>query len=234
MNRHVLVTGASSGIGRAIARQLLKQGHHVIGVCRDIGKFKLKHEHFSALAIDLSQLADLPEKLRLLQKQYPAIDAVVFCAGSGRFASLEEFSYTQIQAIINLNLTSQMMLTRAMLPALKKRPMADLVFIGSEAALSGSRKGSIYCASKFGLRGFTQALREECSKANVRVSLINPGMVKTAFFKSLNFAPGDAASNYILPEEVAEAVNYILRARVGITIDEINLNPANQVIKFKE
>ena len=112
--------------------------------------------------------------------------------------------------------------------------LADLIFIGSEAALVGSRKGSIYCASKFALRGFSQALRDECAKSSVRVSLINPGMVKTDFFQTLTFKPGEHESQHLLAEDVADAVSYIINARKGIIIDEINLNPANNVIQFKK
>ena len=65
---------------------------------------------------------------------------------------------------------------------MKKIGKGDVIFIGSEAALNGSRKGTIYCASKFALRGFAQALRDECSKSSIRVTIINPGMVKTGFF----------------------------------------------------
>ncbi len=125
-------------------------------------------------------------------------------------------------------------MTKALLPALKRKTNSDLIFIGSEAALKGSRKGAIYCASKFAIRGFTQALREECGKSNVRVCLINPGMVKTAFFDELAFEPGDHESNAILPEDVAVAVSYVLGSRMQMVIDEINLSPLNKVVKFKK
>jgi len=152
----------------------------------------------------------------------------------GQFGSVEEFSYTQIEDLIALNFTSQAFLTRALLPALKRKARSDLIFIGSEAALKGSRKGAVYCASKFAVRGFTQALREECGKSNVRVCLINPGMVKTAFFEALAFEPGDDDSNFIEPEDVAEAVSYVLQSRAQIVVDEINLSPLNKVVKFKK
>lgn len=234
IKRNVLVTGAGSGIGRAVARNLLQQGHHVIGMSRDCGKFTRHMEGFSSVQLDLSQLNDLPQKLRELEQTFPEIDAVVFCAGMGQFGSVEEFSYTQIEALMTINFTSQAFLTRALLPSLKRKEHSDLIFIGSEAALKGSRKGAVYCASKFAIRGFTQALREECGKSNVRVCLINPGMVKTAFFEQLSFEHGDDESNAILPEDVAEAVSYVLNSRAQIVIDEINLSPLNKVVKFKK
>ncbi|MFA6164045.1 MAG: SDR family oxidoreductase [Methylobacter sp.] len=234
IKRNVLVTGASSGIGRAIAGNLLQQGHHVIGISRDGGKFIRNMDNFSPVQLDLSQLNDLPQKLRELGHAFPEIDAVVFCAGMGQFGSVEEFSYDQIEGLMTINFTSQAFLTRALLPALKRKARSDLIFIGSEAALKGSRKGAVYCASKFAVRGFTQALREECGKSNVRVCLINPGMVKTAFFEQLSFEPGDDESNFIEPEDVAEAVSYVLNSRAQIVVDEINLSPLNKVVKFKK
>lgn len=234
VKRTILVTGASSGIGRAIARNLLQQGHHVLGVSRDCSKFVRKMANFTEIQLDLSELKQLPQKLGGLMKAFPDIDAVVFAAGMGQFGSVEEFSYPQIETVMTVNFTSQVFLARALLPSLKRKNTSDLIFIGSEAALKGSRKGAVYCASKFAVRGFTQALREECSKSNVRVCLINPGMVKTAFFDKLSFEPGDDESNAILPEDVAEAVSYILNSRAQIVIDEINLNPLNKVVKFKK
>jgi 3-hydroxy acid dehydrogenase/malonic semialdehyde reductase len=234
IKRTVLVTGASSGIGRAIAQNLLLQGHTVIGVSRDCRKFTRQMDNFSSVQLDLSQLNDIPHKIRQLQQMFPEIDAIVFSAGMGQFGSVEEFSYPQIEALMTINFTSQVFLTKALLPALKRKANSDLIFIGSEAALKGSRKGAVYCASKFAMRGFTQALRDECGKSNVRVCLINPGMVKTAFFEYLNFEPGDHESNTILPEDVAAAVSYVLASRAQIVIDEINLSPLNKVVKFKK
>lgn len=234
IKRTILVTGASSGIGRAIARNLLQQGHHVLGVSRDSSKFIRHMNNFTPVQLDLSRLIDIPQKIRELEQAFPEIDAAVFCAGRGQFGSVEEFSYAQIEDLMTLNFTSQAFLVKALLPALKRKNHGDLIFIGSEAALKGSRKGAMYCASKFAVRGFTQALREECGKSNVRVCLINPGMVKTAFFESLSFEPGNELSNFITPEDVAEAVSYALNSQAQIVIDEINLSPLNKVVKFKK
>ncbi len=233
ITRTVLVTGASSGIGKAITEKLLHLGHRVIGISRDLKRLSYEAGQFSGIEIDLSNLQKLPEKIKALKKQYPEIDAVIFSAGIGQFGSLEEFSYSQIELLLTTNFTSQAFLAKGLISGLKKKPYSDLVFIGSEAALKGTQKGTIYCASKFALRGFTQALREECGKSNVRVSLINPGMVKTAFFDPLSFEPGEASNQHLLAGDVADAVCYILNARPGIVIDEINLNPANRVVKAK-
>ncbi len=233
INRTILVTGASSGIGRAVTLNLLAQGHTVIGISRRTLILAEPSERFIPISLDLSALTVLPDQLRDIQKRYPDIDAILFCAGAGQFGSIEEFSYAQIEAIMTLNFTSPVFLTKAMLPHLKRKAHSDLIYIGSEAALKGSRKGSVYCASKFALRGFTQALREECGTSNVRVSLINPGMVNTPFFDTLNFEPGEHETNSISAEAVAEAVSYVLNSPSNMVIDEINLSPLNKVVKFK-
>lgn len=227
-----LVTGASSGIGRAICERLLEDGHTVAGIARDFSKFSKQHPDFHPVTLDLAALDALPDALGELSKRFASIDGLVCCAGRGQFGSLEEFSYDQIRALMDLNFTSQAYAARAFLPGMKQRHRGDIVFIGSEAALSGGRKGAIYSASKFALRGLAQALREECAKSGVRVSIINPGMVKTDFFKSLNFSHGEDTDNYVLPEDVAAAAAMILAARPGTVFDEINLSPLKKVVHF--
>jgi 3-hydroxy acid dehydrogenase / malonic semialdehyde reductase len=158
----------------------------------------------------------------------------VLNAGQGRFGSLEEFSYRQIREMVELNLLQHIYIARALTPRLKRVGRGDLVFIGSEAALNGGRKGAVYSACKFALRGLAQSLRDECSQSGVRVSLINPGMVDTAFYDDLDFAPGEAPENHLRAEDVAETVAMVLGAHPGTVFDEINLNPLKKVIRFKK
>ena len=183
----VLVTGASSGIGRAVSTLLLEQGYRVTGLARDFSKFPCHDRHFSAIPMDLSDLDNLPAQLDRIIGKEPVIDGVVCCAGSGRFGSLEEFSCTQIRNLLDLNLTSQICLVRTLLPGMKQRGSGNIIFMGSEAALSGGKRGAIYSAAKFGLRGLAQALRQECAASGLRISIVNPGMVNTGFFDELDF-----------------------------------------------
>jgi len=232
--KKILITGASSGIGCASTRLLINEGHTVIGLARDFTKNPIESDRFIPISIDFSEIDNLPNQLSEINKAHPDINAVVCCAGRGQFGSLEEFSYSQIRELMDLNFLSQAYVSRCFLPTLKKQGAGNLIFIGSEAALEGSRKGSIYCASKFALRGLAQSLREECAHSGIHVSIINPGMVKTTFFDDLDFAPGEDEQNFIEPEDVANNISMILNSRCGTNIDELNLSPLKKVIQFKK
>ena len=232
--KKVIVTGASSGIGLAVTKSLLKDGYQVIGVSRSVDSTTLEHDHFEACSLNLEDIDELPAQVNQLAKQHPDTRSIVFCAGKGQFGCLEEFSFEQIRSLMDLNFLSQAYLAKAFLPLFKKRNNGDLIFVGSESALKGSRKGAIYCASKFAVRGMAQALREECSRNNVRVTVINPGMVNSAFFDQLDFEPGEDPENYLVPDDVAQAVSYILDSRDLINLDEINLSPLKHVVQKKQ
>jgi NADP-dependent 3-hydroxy acid dehydrogenase YdfG len=105
--------------------------------------------------------------------------------------------------------------------------------MGSESALVGGKQGTIYSASKFALRGMAQSLRDECSRNGVRVTVINPGMVKSPFFNTLGFEPGHHDENFIIPEDIANAVQMVLSSRKETVFDEINLSPLKKVIHHK-
>lgn len=231
--RKVVVTGASAGIGRAICLRLLQDGHRVVGLARDFRKFGSKKDRFHPVEVDLSDLESLPGSLKELAREHDDVDALVCNAGRGQFGSLEEFSYRQIRSLVDLNFTSQAYVARAFLPRMKERRRGDILFMGSEAALSGGRRGAVYSASKSALRGFAQTLRDECARSRVRVCLINPGMVRTGFFDDLHFSPGDEDVNAVLPEEVADVVAMVLSSRPGTVFDEIDLSPLKKVLKFK-
>lgn len=231
--KNILVTGSSSGIGKAITEQLIKAGYHVIGIARRASSLKYCKSHYTAFDQDLSSLDDLPSFLKNLTLQFPVIEGIVFNAAVGQFGKFEEFSYRQIQSAFELNLMSHLFLARAYVPLMKKQRKGSLIFIGSEAALQGKSQGTLYCAAKFAMRGFTQALREECRKSHIRVCLINPGAVLTPFFDALHFKPKDEDSAYCHPQEVASLIVQQLNTRSSFVLEEINLAPIHPKIEKK-
>jgi NADP-dependent 3-hydroxy acid dehydrogenase YdfG len=231
--RKILVTGASRGIGAAIARRLLRDGHEIVAIGRDFSAWRPFPEGLEAVQLDLMDLSGLPHRLGEVARSHPEVDGLVLNAGYGRFGSLEEFSYQQIREMVDTNLVQHIYIARTFLPRMKKLKHGDLIVIGSEAALSGGKRGAVYSACKFALRGLAQSLRQECSSSGIRVCLINPGMVATEFFQHLDFAPGNDPLQHLRPEDVAQAVHMALAAHPGTVFDEINLQPLKQVIQFK-
>lgn len=227
----VLITGASSGIGLATTKLLLAQGYRVIGISRRDISADLDHENYQSLSIDLAKLDKLESALQKRLKT-ESIDCLIHAAGQGHFGSIEQFSVQQIDESIRLNLSSAMVICRSLLPPMRHRRQGQMVFIGSESALNAGNKGALYSAAKFGLRGFSQALRADCARDGIRISLINPGMVRSPFFDQLSFAPGRDAENAIEVGDIADTIWQILRSSSNIVVDEVNLSPRVKSIDF--
>ena len=229
----VLVTGSSSGIGYEITSKLLDLGAKVIGIARNHDKSNLENKNYTTYNCDVGVHDKLETILKQILKNHPQINCLISNAGYGDFGPLENFSTLQVNNFLATNLTSHLIITKLLLPHFKRNKMGDIIFIGSEAGLLGAKNGSLYCTTKFGLRGFTESLSKDVSKKNIRVSIINPGMVRTDFFENLNFEPGNDEENVISIKDVSSTVAYILTLSRNTVVDEINLSPSNKVINFK-
>ena len=229
----VLVTGSSSGIGYEITSNLLDLGAKVIGIARNHDKSNLENKNYTTYNCDVSVHDKLETILKQILKNHPQINCLISNAGYGNFGPLENYSKIQINEFFSANLTSHLVITKHLLPHFKRNKMGDIIFIGSEAGLSGAKNGSLYCTAKFGLKGFSEALSKDVANNNLRVSIINPGMVRTDFFNNLNFEPGDSKENTISLRDISSTVTYILGLSRNTIVDEINLSPSKKAIKFK-
>ena len=229
----VLVTGSSSGLGYEITLKLLGLGAKVIGIARNHDRSKLENKNYTTYKCDVSAHQKLEILLKQILKKHPQINCFISNAGFGDFGPLENFSTLQIKNFIATNLTSHIVMTKLLLPHFKRIKIGDIIFIGSEAGLLGAKNGSLYCTAKFGLRGFSEALSKDVANKNIRVSIINPGMIRTNFFENLNFEPGNDEENAINIKDVSSTVAYILDLSRNTIVDEINLSPLKKAIKFK-
>lgn len=239
-NQTFVVTGGSSGIGRAVVARLLARGARVYALARNIQTLTVAPEHAARIHLWPCDLADftaaeatLDRLMRALRASVEPYAGAVLCHGYGDFAALEQFSRQRIERLINTNLTSTILLCRRLLPPLKQQRRGDVVMIGSTAARQGSQQGAVYCASKFGLRGLAQALRAECASSGVRIAIVNPGMVRSPFYDRLAFAPGEARAQYLTSDEVAAMIETIIGLPAGAVIDELNLSPQTHVVRAK-
>ena len=227
-----VVTGSSSGIGKAVCELLLKANYKVVGIARDHSKFTPNDNNYFPYEVDLKDQSQTTNVAKALLKAHPEATVLVSNAGQGSFNPIENFSTSQIKDFLDLNLISHILLSQIFVRHLKARSGGNIIFLGSEAGLTGKRKATLYSTAKFGLRGFSQALSDEVRANNIRVSLINPGLVRTPFFDLLRFRPGDEQTHAIEAEDVAQVVMTILSSRSQTIMDEINMSPAKNVIKF--
>ena len=182
-NSVALITGGSSGIGRAIAQSLVSSGARVAITGRD--KRKLA-EVAQALGVhpihaDAAVEADVERTYREVMQQFGDLDILVNNAGIGFFKNLVDFDVKEFEAVFATNVTGAMLMAREAAKIFIKRKRGNIVNIASTAGLRGAPNGTAYYASKFALRGMTECWRGELRKHNIRVMLINPSEVLTNF-----------------------------------------------------
>ena len=231
--REILVTGSNRGIGLEVSRLLNKSGAQIIGISRSMPVEKNKDIFIDHYKCDFSNLDALNKTIKVIIKKHHSLNGLISNAGFGRFGALETFSIQQIEENINVNLTSHMVIASLFVPLFKKKKSGDIIFMGSESSITGAKNGSLYSAAKFGLRGLAQALREDCANRSVRVSIVNPGFVRTEFFKSLDFEPAADKEAALDPKDVASVILNILASGSGGIIEEVLLAPQKKNILFK-
>lgn len=224
----IIITGASRGIGKAIALKLLQNGDEIIGISRS---HTIDHENYIPIEIDLSALNTLPGELKKISQDHEKVDALICNAGIWHYSHFEELSFGEMQKIINVNFLSQIFAVKAFLPQMKREKRGDIIFIGSESAHNAPAKQSVYGASKSALDAFAKSLRSECATQNIRITTIHPGSVKTEMLQIAPFALGEDPMHAILPEDIAALISQILDGRLGTVIDQIRLSPQKHHIQ---
>ena len=226
----ILVTGATSGIGKAVVERLLQEGNQVTGVGRDFQKYPIEHVCYQKYSCDFRKMAEMETLLRIVARE--EWDVVILVAGLGYFAPHEEIHFSKIQEMVQVNLSSAMMIVQATLRNLKKK-RGQIIFVSSVTATKARPMGAAYSATKAGISHFATSLWEEVRKYGVRVSVIEPDMTKTDFYEHNSFDVGEEADNYLLAEEVVDAIFFLLSQRQGMNIRRIEVQPQRHKITRK-
>lgn len=211
--KKIVLTGAVGGIGRAFANMLDRQGARLVLVGRDAAELdKLNqelHNRHQVLSADLTTQFGRDSVYTCCKQQ--GIDVLINNAGIGEFALLDSQDPGHIARLIDINLVAPILLTQLLLPLLKEAPAGTIINIGSTFGSIGYPGFSSYSASKFGLRGFTEALRRELANTPMRVLYLAPRATRTAMNSSavntLNDTLGNAMDD---PEVVAAALQKLI------------------------
>ncbi len=242
-----LVTGASSGIGEATARALATHGAHVALVARrrdrlDALATSIRGKYGSALVIDadVTQEAAARAAIQRTVTEYGRLDTVINNAGVMLLGPISDADPQEWQRMLELNVVALMNVTHAALPHLKKaagdgpRRVADLVNISSVAGRIALNGNGVYNATKFAVGAFSESLRQEVTKAHVRVSLVEPGAVTTELVSHNNaavrqtFKDRIGAMEMLAAEDIADGIAYIVTRARHIAINELLIRPTEQ------
>ncbi len=207
----VLITGGSSGIGKATAAELVKAGAVVLVNGRDEERLKKACEQTGAQYViaDISTPDGVNATVEAVKSTLGTLDVLINNAGYGEFDRLEDVSWESFEKVFAVNVFGPAMLASALVRGFKKQGRGHIINIASTASLKGFALGSMYSASKFAVRGMTQSWQEELRKFNIRVTQINPSEVTTAFADPSRHERAEQA-NKLRPMEIAHTIKTVL------------------------
>ena len=236
-NQVAVVTGASSGIGRAIALGLAGKGANLCLIGRDRKRLNAVAEdlqHMNSVIriyqVDLSFDNDIRQLKASLEQDFESIDILIHCAGAFAMGMIEEAPVDKLDWQYRINVRAPYLLTQLLLPGLKAR-RGQIVFINSSAGMNARAGVGQYSASKYALRALADSLRAEVNADGVRVLSVYPGRTATAMQAAIYEMEGKTYHPELLmqPEDIASAVINALSLPGTAEITDINIRPLNKI-----
>ncbi|MCX7595880.1 MAG: SDR family oxidoreductase [Fischerella sp.] len=235
--QRALITGASSGIGKATALAFAKAGVDVALVSRSVEKLAAtaqaaRHAGVNAkvYSVDLACVSQVQEKMQAIARDFGDIDILVNNAGMGYTASLSETPLSEWQRVIDLNLTSVFQCILGILPGMRDRNRGTIINVVSIAGKQTFPNWGAYCVSKAGLLALSQTLAQEERLHGIRVTAICPGAVNTEFWEQETVHAEFERSKMLTPEIVADSIVYTALLPQQAVIDELTLMPSAGVL----
>lgn len=233
--KHIVVTGASSGIGQAIATQQHERGHRMSLGARRTDRLA-NGERIFAGALDVTDEHSVEQFLAGAEAAHGPIDVLVNNAGLARGTeTVAEADGVAWAEMIDTNIRGVLHLTRRVVPSMIERRRGHVIMIGSIAGRQPYERGSVYCATKASVRVIAQSLRQELFGQNVRVTTVDPGLVETEF--SLVRFRGDSAkasvpyqdTRPLSAQDVADCIDFAISRPAHVNIDDILVTSTDQV-----
>lgn len=194
----IMITGTSSGIGKATAKKFLKAGWNVIATMRSPEKEKeLKNSDTMLVTkLEVTDRHSIQNAIEAGIEKFGKIDALMNNAGFGTFGAFETATQDQVEHLFNVNVYGYMNVTRAILPHFRENGEGTLLNVSSQGGRITFPTCSLYHATKFAIEGFTESLSYELISENIEVKIIEPGATDTSFVGSANMGENDSITNY--------------------------------------
>lgn len=229
-NKNAVVTGASSGIGISFSKKLIERGATVYGLARRLDRLRdLRDElgdRFKPVKMDVTNPNDIHNWVQETFSGNHIPHVLINNAGLGIFGNVEKLSHEDWKTMIETNLNGVFYLTHELVPFMKaSEDYNHIINISSVAGLIGNPQLSGYNTTKYGLRGFSEALFKELRYDRIKVTVMFPGSIATSFFERA----GDMSthSNMLQPDDVADTLIHLLETPDNFLINEITLRPLN-------
>ena len=227
--RLALVTGASRGIGLAVADELRAAGAHVVRLARSLSDGSAERQ--TDVRCDVADAHQVDQAVRRILTEHGVPDIVVNSAGSFLLKPADQITTADFATSIAVNLTGPFLVARALLPHLRTRRSGHLVTIGSMADHVALPGNAAYAAAKFGVRGMHEVIAAELAGTGVRTTLVSPGPVDTEMWDPVDpdHQPGFTRRRDMMrAEDVAEAVLFAVTRPARVSVTEVRLMPTRK------
>ena len=220
----VVITGAGTGLGASLVKRFADLEYHVCLLGRRKSALKevvTKHalENYSVYAMDVSKRGQVSDVFTEILEVHGQIDVLVNNAGVGYFDKAELITDEHIDQMIDINLKGTIYCTQEVIPSMRERDAGTIVNVISTAGLEGKDTEAVYCASKFGVRGFTESLVVEMAKTNIRVLGAYMGGMKTDFWDGIY--ERDSLGHLMDPADVADIIMANALTLTNLNVDQV-------------
>ena len=229
--KRILITGASSGIGEAIALEMASGGHTFYLTGRNEERLKTVCSKVNSLGGkvfigvgDVSDEATVEAQFAEAEAMMGGVDVLIANAGVGYFGNLEDLTVEQFDEQFNINVRGVFLWMRKVLPAMRERNTGQIIVMSSNLGLNTSARGSIYAGTKHAVQAMVSCLREELRGTLVKAATINPGSVSTPWFDGKDVD----RDKMLAPSDVAKAARLIINQEDTSNIDHIHLLPGRR------
>ena len=214
-----VVTGSSSGIGLELCGLLTDKGASVYGFSRRLTT--MNSPGFTWIQTDVTKQGEIDRAFDRVLREHECVDILVNNAGFGLFGAIEALEPEDWSRLMATNLTAAFLCTRRVIPGMKAARRGTIVNVASIAGKKGFKGGTAYCASKFGLNGFSESLMEELREYGIRVCSVNPGSTGTEFFERTGIEP----KKLMKTEELAAFILSLIEMPDNMLPDQVVVRP---------